>query len=232
MFRISNTKAEGLVQTNRVQNEAAAMHLASRSVVEIQGTTTPIVIPAIYDWQSAGDDMGMGWILMEFMPGIPLDQHFADLSESQKREIVNQLARIFAAIQRASLPESISSYGGLDISDDGQIISGAMTTLSGGPWPTFIDFLRTKLSAELREADESSVLQGWRENGVRQQIDNFLEMGIVKCVSEFGIDKNSRVLLHSDLSKCAFALLASKTKYPAQRTAISCSIRLRIRSLA
>ncbi|KAK3322986.1 aminoglycoside phosphotransferase, partial [Apodospora peruviana] len=174
VIRLSNPRAEGLNQTNRVQNEVAALHLA-----RCGDDHNPLskVFPAVYDWAPplhSDASPAIGWVLMEFKPGVALDQHFGTLSDKdsdKKAAIISQIADVFSLIQSAPLPDGVKYYGGLTISGDGSgaIVSGQMTTLAGGPWPSYGSFWRAKLAAQLRDSDESSVLQGWRgEHGIRE----------------------------------------------------------------
>jgi hypothetical protein len=143
----------------------------------------------------------MGWTLMEFLPGVALDIQFSALSEDQKRFVIHQIAEAFSCIQRAPLPENADLYGGLTISDDGCIISGQMTTLDGGPWPTYASFLRAKYASQLKDSERSPALRGWNENGTRERVDAFLTSGLDTCLESAGYDERSRVLIHGDLSK-------------------------------
>ena len=180
-----------------MQNEVAALSLARRGQV-------PSLIPAVYDWhpRSPSVEGDMGWILMEFKSGVGLDQHFESLTEGQKASVVDQIADIFSVVQNAPLPRTVVSHGGLTVSDDGDIVSGQMTTLEGGPWPTYSAFLQTKFASQLKGAEQSSALRGWKENGVRDRIDAFLSSGLEKRLQDSGIDGIQRVLVHGDLSEC------------------------------
>jgi len=197
IVRLSNPNAEGINQANRVQNEVAALFLARRG-------QAPSVIPAVYDWHARSPDLenDMSWILMEFKTGVGLDQHFEALSETQKAAVIDQIADIFSVVQTAPLPQTVTQHGGLNVGDDGDIVSGEMTTLEGGPWPTYAAFLQTKFASRLKDADQSSALRGWKENGVRERIDAFLTSGLQKRLGDSGVDEMQRVLVHGDLSKC------------------------------
>ncbi|KAK0642173.1 phosphotransferase enzyme family protein [Cercophora newfieldiana] len=192
IFRLSNPSAEGLNQATRVQNEVAALHLA-------RDGRASSVIPAVYDWHPrVGTEMG--WILMEFKPGVGLDQHFENLSEEQKEAVIGQIADVFATVQGAALPKTATAYGGLTIDEDGTIVSGEMTTLEGGPWQTFAGFLKARLASKLNDADKSPALRGWKDNGVRERVDAFLDSGLDTALQESGVDEGQRVLVHGDLT--------------------------------
>lgn len=138
---------------------------------------------------------------MECKPGESLDQHFDTLSEDRKQAVTDQIADVFAVVQGATLPDTVKGYGGLTIRDDGTILSGEMTTLEGGPWDTFAEFVSANIVSQLKEADESPALGGWRENGVRERIDTLLESGLESKLRAAGVDASQRVLIHGDLSE-------------------------------
>lgn len=137
---------------------------------------------------------------MELRPGVALDKHFGSLSDDQKHSVVDQIADTFACIRDAVLINKVNSYGGLTI-NNGTIVNGQMTTLKGGLWPTYAGFLRAKFTAQFEDADGSPVLGGWRDNGVRKRIDDFLTSGLDTFMPKAGIDTTKRVLLHGDPSE-------------------------------
>ncbi|KAB5570133.1 aminoglycoside phosphotransferase [Coniochaeta sp. 2T2.1] len=197
VIRLSNPAADGLNQTNRVQNEVAALYLARQS-----GST---IFPAVYDWRASvqrpDGEWDMGWIIQEYKPGVGLDELFDTLSEEQKRGVVEQVADAFATVQRTVLPDGVGAYGGLTITEeDGNIVSGEMTTLRGGPWGDNASFWRAKLASRLEEAEGSPALEGWRENGVRERVDRFVAVGLEGCLRGAGVDGTARVLTHGDLT--------------------------------
>ena len=201
VMRLSNLAAEGLNQSNRVENEVAALHLARKGLST--ATANPelaTVLPTVYGWKRA-EGTCLGWTLMEFLSGTSLDQHFGSLKAAEKQDVLAQLSDIFAGIQRTSLPAGVTSYGGLKINEEGEIVSGQMTTLKGGPWDTYGGFLRARLHSQLGGADGSEVLQGWRPNGVRDRVDALLDSRLEKALEEAGVDTTARALVHGDFSK-------------------------------
>ncbi|KAB5558600.1 aminoglycoside phosphotransferase [Coniochaeta sp. 2T2.1] len=200
IVRLSNPPADGITQTNGVQNEVAALYLARRS-------GGGILFPAVYDWRAsvrntAEEGWDMGWITQEFKPGVGLDELFDSLSSEEKRGVVGQVADAFAAIQRVRLPDGVTGYGGLNIAEegDGKIVGGEMTTLQGGPWDDYASFWRAKLVSRLGEADGSLALGGWRENGVRERVEGFVTGELEGCLRGAGVDGTARVLTHGDVT--------------------------------
>ena len=204
VIRLSNNKAEGLNQANRVENEVASLYLARKGLESSHKPELAEVVPAVFAWQSAkSSDRELGWILMEFKPGESLDGHFASLSDVEKKSAIDQIADVFSGIQTAALPSTVTSFGGLTVNDKGEIISGQMTTIDseGAPWSTYVDFWKAKLASQLKGAEESPALKGWEPNGVRERIDKFLASDLEGYLVDAGVDLTKRALIHGDLSK-------------------------------
>ncbi|GKT70085.1 phosphotransferase enzyme family protein [Colletotrichum tofieldiae] len=201
IMRLANPKAEGIVHETRVENEVAAMHLARQSLLSTAKPNTAALVPALYDWQSSGSSQsGFGWSLMEFKEGVPLDTVFRDLPDDDMKDVLGQIADVFTGIQKAPLPESIKSHGGMTIDGEGNIVSGQMTTLKGGPWESHSDFWRAKFLLRIEDAGVSPALDGWKPNGVRERVDEFLAVGLEKFLDEFDVDVEKRALIHGDLT--------------------------------
>ncbi|EHL03113.1 hypothetical protein M7I_0805 [Glarea lozoyensis 74030] len=130
VIRISNPQAL-LNEDVRVQNEVAAMCLA-RQALSTYGSR---LIPHTYAWQSSEE--GYGWILQEYMEGVPLDKEMNGLNSDRKQDILHQIANVFKLIQNFSLPESVKGYGGLTFNDSGEIVTGPTTIPCGGPFTEF-----------------------------------------------------------------------------------------------
>ncbi|KAI1458493.1 hypothetical protein F4805DRAFT_140969 [Annulohypoxylon moriforme] len=201
VIRMSNPLAEGLNNANRVENDIAAQHLARQS---IQSAGLPPVVPAVYAWAPCrypdvpGED-GFGWTMSEFKPGSDLDGQFPSLVLEDAIDVIQQLAKIFAAVQNVKIPETVTKFGALTIDDRGAIVGGQPPLLRGGPFDSYAGFWTAILQAKLSEADESSFLKGWNDGGLRERIDKFLALGGVDKVLE-GVDVDKRVLVHGDLT--------------------------------
>jgi hypothetical protein len=50
----------------------------------------------------------------------------------------------------------------------------------------------------LTQAENSPVVLGWRDNGVRERVDNFISNGIESLLQ--GVDTSKLVLIHGDFS--------------------------------
>ncbi|GKT45788.1 uncharacterized protein ColSpa_05969 [Colletotrichum spaethianum] len=201
IMRLANPKAEGIVHETRVENEVAAMHLARQGLLSSAKPEIAALVPALYDWQSYGSSQsGFGWSLMEFKEGVPLDTVFRDMPDDEMTDVLGQIADVFAGIQKAPLPESIQSYGGMTIDGKGNIVSGQMTILKGGPWESYSDFWKAMFALRIEDAGVSPALNGWKPNGVRERIDKFLAVGLEKFLDGSDVDVRKRVLIHGDLT--------------------------------
>ncbi|KAF6798171.1 phosphotransferase enzyme family protein [Colletotrichum sojae] len=199
IMRVANPRA-GVVEDNRVENEVAALHLARRGVLSHKPDAA-FLIPELYAWRSQTDaEKGLGWTLMEYKTGVPLDAKFRDMSAEEQGKVIGQVADAFAGIQRAAIPEGVRSHGGLTIDSDGGITNGQMTILAGGPWSSHADFWRAKFATQLREADGSPVLEGWKPRGVRERVDKFVADGLEGYIAGSGADASQRVLIHGDFT--------------------------------
>ena len=199
VVRISNPKAGGLEQGNRVENEVGAIYLA-REGLRVQKPELIGLVPCVYAWEaaSAAKD-NLGWILMDFKEGVQLDAHFKSLDDEQKRAILEQMADVFSGIQKAPIPVQLGQLSGITINAGGELIAGSMTTMEGGPWPSLVEFWRNKFSARLEDADESSVIGGWEKNNTRERVEKFLANGLESVVAPS--ENLPRVLVHGDFSK-------------------------------
>lgn len=214
VIRISNPLAEGLNNTNRVENEVAAQHLIRQS---IQAAGLSPVVPALYAWAPCRypeipDETGFGWIMSEFKLGSDLDAQFSSLTLADMKSVVEQIADIFTAVQRAKLPGTVTKFGALTLDSSGAIVSGQMPLLTGGPWDTYAEVWVRKLQTQLQHADKSSLLKGWVERGVRERIDRFIGTSGVHQTLK-GVDVNQRVLVHGDFSRLHFLFLSAYTYY-------------------
>lgn len=198
VVRICNPKAEGLSQRNRVPNEVYAIALA-RAGLEAHYPNGVGLVPNVYGWKVADAAKAeAGWVLMDHKSGVPLDKHFETLDREGKAFVLEQLADVFAAIQKAPVPKHLTQLSGINFDTLGNPIAGDMTTVEGGPWSSYVDFWRSRLTARLEGADESSVIGGWKKNDTRQRIDKFLLTGLDQVIGPS--EGLARVLVHGDFS--------------------------------
>jgi hypothetical protein len=188
IVRLSNSKAMDMNNANRVENEVAAMHLARKAVNRLSSGSSSSssdlagIIPAVYAWKTTADPSGVadhqfGWTVMEYMPGVPLDEQFKTFSHEDKSRVVDQVARVLAALQAIEFPAGVDLYGGLTIDEGctGIVRSGQSPLLVGGPFGDYAAFSAAKLRAQLEQADGSEAVKGWHEGGLRERIDRFVD---------------------------------------------------------
>lgn len=220
VVRLSNPHAEGLNNANRVENEVASQYLVRQS---LEKDNRPLVVPAVYAWgpcrfDEHPDETGFGWSILEFKQGSDLDALFPTLSREAQISVIEQIADSFLSIQRTRLPESVTHFGALTFNESGQIVTGQMPLVVGGPWDTYTSLWTAKLKAQLLDSDKSSLLRGWKYDGIRERLENFLASGGVSRILGTE-DISERVLIHGDLSTyplkvvqpipCSWPLIAS-----------------------
>ncbi|SMQ51036.1 unnamed protein product [Zymoseptoria tritici ST99CH_3D7] len=206
IMRLTNSSAMGIDPTYRVENEVAAMHLASAALSSLQHGRK--VVPSVYGWASAagGGSNGsesQGWTLQEALPGIELDAALPQLTLEQKAGIMAQLAEIIGALQKYNLPSTVTGFGGLSIVSSGPttadtIVSGPSPLESAGPWDSYEAFFRQLLSKALASTDTNPHIDGWRGTELRAGLDIFLQDGIAALFRKL-LSRDSRVLTHADL---------------------------------
>jgi hypothetical protein len=208
--RLSNPKARGLNQTNRTENEVSAIWLTRQSLSQNLPGNNHLAdaIPVVYAWsafETVPDrpDIGFGWLVMDFKPGVALNEHFSTFSLADKTDILGQFADLFAGVQRAPIPASLGTlHCGMAIDNaTGDIVPGQMSILAGGPWDGLVELWRARFREELGGADGSEIIAGWRANGVRDAVEEFMSSGLEKFLVDAGVDMNARALIHGDFSR-------------------------------
>ncbi|KAM7211265.1 hypothetical protein V8F06_013362 [Rhypophila decipiens] len=195
IMRLSNADAEGMYQETRVQNEVAILTLASAALQHIE----PHIVPRVFGWGPAAPGR-LGWILQDLMPGVPLDDIFDPAgSLEQKKDILGQMARILKGLQDYQLPKSIKGWGGLTFDDSGAIISALMPSVGAGPWKSLEDSYRGRLKVALRRVEDNPYLRGWRFNGIRERVEDFIERGLPKQFADLPSSQD-RAIVHADFT--------------------------------
>lgn len=200
VVRLSNPLAEGLNNTNRVENEVAAAYLVRKSL-EKPGLGP--LVPAIYAWAPCkypdiANENGFAWIISEFKQGADLNEHFWSLDLTDMKSVIGQIADLLGAVQDVRLPRSAPNFGALSI-EDGKVVSGQMPLVPGGPFDTYAEVWIARLRSMLRDADKSPLLQGWKPSGIRERLEAFIQSGGVQETLQ-GVDVSQRALVHGDFS--------------------------------
>lgn len=205
IIRLSNPRANGLNNAHRVENEVAAQSLF-RQHIHDNHSQLEAIIPAIYAWEpyrpsTIPEEAGFGWTMCEYMPGTNLDEPFAGMGLPEKLAVVEQVAEVLAAVQNTTLPPQLKGHlGGLTFDDQGEIVSGQMSILPGGPWRNYVDLWVSRFRQQLQDADKSSALVGWKEGGLRDRIDRLVHVDKVAELLE-AVNTTRTTLIHGDFSK-------------------------------
>ena len=183
------------------------MHLARNAVAQL-GPRYAGIVPAIYSWKAPAaitpvDETGFGWMIMEYVSGIPFSPHFKDLIVAEKKDVLLEIATIFSAIQRMKLPAGVDRFGGLTFDDQGSIISGQETLqlIPGGPWQEYHQYWRNQLICQLNCADRSDLIDGWRAHGVRERLEQLNDEKFHDILKDGGVDMSKLALVHTDFSQ-------------------------------
>ena len=208
VIKLSNLAADGMNNTNRVENDVAVQHLVRQSLAH---AGLPPLVPAVYAWApattaDAADESGFGWITSELKSGVDLDSQFSALELADKEQVLEQIAAALGAIQAARLPESVTKFGGLTFDPSGQIVGGEAPALKGDPIASYVERSVARLRVELEDAARSPVIQGWKSNGVDIRIEKFLTSGGPEKILA-GVEQGRLGLVHGDFSACrSFAI--------------------------
>lgn len=188
---------------NRIQNEVAAQFLARQAVID---AGLKAVVPAVYAWSSGAwvrkeitSENDFAWTMLEVKAGVDFNEVFPELEMPKKEKALDQLAALVAILQQIKLPSGVSEFGALTIDEKGEIGSGQMALLKGGPWSTYAEVWAARLTAQLLDADGSALIDGWKNGDLRERLNAFTEGGgIGKMLN--GVDLEQKGLVHGDLS--------------------------------
>lgn len=140
-------------------------------------------------------------MITELKPGVDLDTVLPSLETQDKQGVLDTIAKIFTAIQKAELPVGVNKFGGLTFDAHGEIVSGEATLRLAKPADSYLKWKFGNLRSLLDKASQSPVLQGWEPNGVKARIEKFLDAdGPEKALAD--VDMYRKVLVHQDLSMC------------------------------
>ncbi|KID65406.1 uncharacterized protein G6M90_00g052630 [Metarhizium brunneum] len=194
IFRLANSHpGTGLNNTNRIENEVAFMTLVRQALAKSKYSH---IVPDVYTW--AGTSSGQGFSIQQYMHGTMPDRGFEDLTLQDKSVVLGQMADILALLQQFKIPTTVDRFGGLKFDEDGKVVSAQMTLFKGEPCTTYKDLLSAIFKVKFQEADENPVIRGWRENGVRAKLENFIVYRLKETLKDYKDVR--RVLVHSDFT--------------------------------
>ena len=182
----------GYNSKTRVENEVASLSIA-RDALQAK---FPGFIPRVFGWGSARH--GQGWILQEYMTGSPLLEDFGQMNDADKACILSQIADLLSNFQLIELPTSIRDYGGLGFGLSGEYVSAPMSIMDTGPFPTYKDLVHATIQSKLDKADTDPQVKGWRANGVRARLEQFIAEGLPVVIKSMG--SFPKALVHADFS--------------------------------
>ncbi|KAJ4153760.1 hypothetical protein LMH87_010234 [Akanthomyces muscarius] len=201
VVRLSNLRAEGLNNANRVANDVASSFIASQA---IENAGLEQIVPVVYAWAPPKsidviEEENFGWVVCEYKKGQDLDGQLPLLSGEEKKNVLEHIAKIVAALQNAPVPATVDQFGGLTFDDQGNIVSAQMVLVKDGPFGLYANVWEAKLQAQLDESQTSAVLNGWREEDVVERIRNFISAHGV-CNALEGVALRERKFVHGDLT--------------------------------
>ncbi|KAJ7221692.1 kinase-like domain-containing protein [Mycena pura] len=174
VVRLLKTELGGLPE--RVQNEVAALALVReplRSVVRV---------PDVYAWSEGRGINEIPFIVMEHLPGIPLDTIWSQLDLPSRLPIICQISDILTSLQSVRIPvpylSSNHAFGGLAFSPSGEITTAMHPEGIGGPFTSAEAQWLSMLSVRIRDADANPVIKGWKgleQPDLRSRLDSFLQ---------------------------------------------------------
>lgn len=185
LFKVKDKDADPN-HTNWVENEVAGMHIARQALLK-RSSEAGALVPNVYAWRSEEHHPGSGCIIMEDKPGKPLSDIVRHADATKRKAVLKAFGSILRVIHAAPLPECLRTFGGLTVKNEMRqpsyitgvdfvddwfwtrdensfIIGGRMAGFhaNAGPWNRPWDYWKARLGRQMRYADESPVLQGWR----------------------------------------------------------------------
>lgn len=196
IVRLANSNPlTGMNNTNRVENEVAFMTLARQALTNSKYSH---IVPDVYTWASTST--GQGFTMQQYMRGTMPARGFDALSLQDKSVVFGQMSDILALLQRFKIPRTVDRFGGLKFDEQsGEVISAQMAIFTGDPSLTYKDLLRNIFRVKLGEADDNPVMRGWKENGVRVRLDDFIDNRLDDIFKNH--NDTQKVLVHGDFSK-------------------------------
>ncbi|KAJ7118812.1 kinase-like domain-containing protein [Mycena epipterygia] len=159
----------------RVQNEVAALALVRQPLQRV------VRVPDVYAW-SEGRGKDQPFIIMELLPGIPLDTIWPQLDLPSRLPIVSQIADILWTLRSIHIPvphsPSNHAFGGLTFSTSGTIVTTVHPNAIGGPFTSAEGQWLSMLSNQIQAADENKCLQGWKgpeKPDLRRRLQSFIQ---------------------------------------------------------
>ncbi|KAF7353709.1 Aph phosphorylate [Mycena venus] len=160
----------------RVQNEVAALFLARQPLASV------VRVPEVYAWSEGRGPHGIPFIIMELLPGVPLDTIWPHLDLPTRLPILTQIGQILTVLRSIQIPVPLApsnyAFGGLTFSASGNITTTVHPDANGGPFTCAEEQWLFMLSNKLQDADKNTFIKGWKgaaQPDLRNRIDSFIE---------------------------------------------------------
>jgi len=208
VIRLLKTELRALPE--RVQNEVAVLALVRKPLASI------VRVPDVYAWSEGRGPNEIPFIIMELLPGIPLDSLWHGLDLPARLPILSQIGNILTALRSIQIPvpctPSNYAFGGLAFSASGSIITTVHPDANCGPFASAEGQWLSMLPNKLREADLNIFIEGWRgteQPDLRSRINSFIHenngfRAILRQVAQ------EPIFVHGDF-KCQNLLISPET---------------------
>eukprot|EP00842_Homolaphlyctis_polyrhiza_P002170 jgi/Hompol1/2954/HPOL_006261-RA len=162
----------------KTDSEVAGLSLVSKY--------TDIPVPRLMAWNSDKSELGAEFVLLQEMPGIPLDQLWPNLDAATREHVVRQIAAMVVEY-KTKIPKG-SAIGCLVAPDAIDPATGSVTPTSAitggisvgktveqgiGPWKTYKSYLAEALRTEMADLSKNPVFEPAR--WVLPQLTAFIE---------------------------------------------------------
>ncbi|KAJ7043048.1 kinase-like domain-containing protein [Mycena alexandri] len=195
----------------RVQNEVAALALVRQPLASVTR------VPKVYGWSEGRGPGEIPYIIMDLLPGIPLDTIWPLLDLPARLPILSQIRDVIMAMRSIPIPVPCTSsncaFGGLGFSASGSITTAIHPDSAGGPFKSAEEQWLWMLSNKLRAADGNTYLKGWKgsdqPDDLRGRLDSFIQSGegFRTVLSQIAADP---IFVHGDFN-CRNFLVSPET---------------------
>ncbi|KAJ7184384.1 kinase-like domain-containing protein [Mycena filopes] len=203
-------KTELGAMRERVQNEVAALALVRQSLSSLAR------VPAVYAWSEGRAPGEVPFIIMDLLPGTPLDTLWPLLDLPARLPILSQIRDVLMNLRSTQLPvpftPSSCAFGGLAFSASGSLTTATHPDGMGGPFTSAEEQWLSMLSNKLRAADENKYLEGWKgpdQPDLRSRLDSFIQSdkGFRAMLRQIAADP---IFVHGDFN-CRNFLVSPET---------------------
>jgi hypothetical protein len=139
---------------------------------------------------------------MEFKSGVQVADLLPIITNDEARKVVSQIAMILASLHRFRIPPTVKGFGGLSLSDDGDIVNGSMTTLSVSPDRSYVGFMKARVSSQLQCATRHGILGGKDGEKAQRGLKVLLQSKLA-CLIDPWEANWERTLVHGDFCECS-----------------------------